>query len=65
MKFGLFAGRLWLKLALLCPLQSVLDIEEKGFQQKASNLIKVPENLWATSNIDPGQIKGAEPIKFS
>ena len=47
-----------------CSLQSVLDIEEKGFQQKTSNLNKVPENLWATSKTDPGRIKGAEPIKF-
>ena len=49
---------------LLCSLQSVLDTEEEEFQQKTSNLIEVPENLWATSNTDTGRIRSAEPIKI-
>ena len=42
MKLGLFAGRLWLKPDLLCPLQSVLVIEGKELQQKISSLTEVP-----------------------
>ena len=49
MKLGLFAGRLWLKPDLLCPLQSVLDLEKKELQQKFSNLTEVPPNLWVIS----------------
>ena len=42
MKLGLFAGRLWLKPDLLCPLQSALVIEGKELQQKISSLTEVP-----------------------
>lgn len=49
---------------LLGSLQSILDIEEEGFQQKWPNLIEVPENLWATFNTIIGRMKRVEPIKI-